>query len=225
MEEATPEGLLAIGGDLEVSTLQLAYSQGIFPWPYSERSPITWFSPDPRGVLFYKQLHLPHSLKKLLRKSPFHFKINTQFSRVIEHCAQAKRPKQRGTWISAKILEAYKDFHRAGHAFSFEAYDASDNLAGGIYGINQGMMVAGESMFYLQDNASKASLVALMMYLKNFGIDWIDTQMKTEVVSSLGGVEIPRSQFIPLLKKSVAQKKPAGLFQTTQFTLDKSFFH
>lgn len=201
LELATPEGLVAIGGDLEVSSLKLAYSQGIFPWPHEEEAPMMWYSPDPRGVLFYKDLHVPQSLRKTLKSKKFTVTYNTCFEKVIEACAKAKRSDNQSTWITSKMREAYIDLFHAGFAYSVEVF-LETKLVGGIYGVKLSNYVSGESMFYLVSNASKVALVTLMERLYAQGIEWLDTQMVTPVVASLGGKEIARKDFLNLLKKS-----------------------
>jgi len=205
---ADPQGLLAIGGDLEISSLKLAYSQGIYPWPASDAHPIPWFSPDPRGVLFFKDLKISLSLKKVLKKNIFKVQFNSDFERVILACANAKRKDNGGTWLTKNMIEAYINFHYAGFAYSVETLDENDNLVGGVYGVNIGNFVSGESMFYLKPNASKVALVSLMNFLHQKGIEWLDTQMVTPVVASLGGIEISREKFLTMLNSSV--KKSSG---------------
>lgn len=208
---ADEHGLLAIGGDLEVSSLKLAYAQGIYPWPTSDAHPIPWFSPDPRGILEFSEMKLPLSLKKVMKKNPFEVRFNTDFEGVILACANAKRKEGSGTWITKKMIEAYIDFHYAGHAFSVETYQ-NEKLVGGIYGVTLGHFVSGESMFYLEPNASKVALVSLMHYLHERGVQWLDTQMVTPVVAALGGKEIARALFLKKLqislKKSVVGDGP-----------------
>lgn len=202
LEQADENGLLAFGGDLEVSSLRLAYSQGIFPWPIGKRYPLAWFSPDPRGILEQKSLHLSRSLKKILKKFPWRVTFNQQFSEVILNCAETPNRTaldgQHGTWITPQIIDAYINFFQAGYAFSVEVW-LQEELVGGLYGVRIGKAVCGESMFHNHDNASKVALVALMHHLKNHDIEFLDTQMVTSVVASMGGREIPRDQFIQRL--------------------------
>ena len=200
IESADEHGLLAIGGDLEIESLLLAYSQGIFPWPISDEYPLAWFSPNPRGLLFFDKLHIPKSFKKFLRKNPYEIKFNHDFESVIRNCATVNRQDQSSTWITEDIIKAYIDFHKQGYAYSIETY-LDDRLVGGVYGVCINRFYSGESMFHFEDNASKVALVSLMYLLKQRDIAWLDTQMVTSVVESLGGVEIPRNTFIELLKK------------------------
>lgn len=203
IEEANEEGLLAIGGDLEINSLLLAYSKGIFPWPISEDYPLAWFSPDPRGVLDFEDLHIPKSLKKEINKRDYIIKFNCAFDDVIKECAEAKNRKdQEGTWITEDIQDAYLRLHNAGYAYSAEIY-YDEILSGGIYGVSLGKYVAGESMFYKKSNASKILLVNLVQFLKSKGVKWLDTQMVTPVIESLGGKEIPRKDFIKQLSATI----------------------
>jgi leucyl/phenylalanyl-tRNA--protein transferase len=193
--EATEEGLIAVGGTLDTPTLLAAYGKGIFPWP-QEGYPMLWFSPDPRGVLDFQDLHVPDSLLKFAKKnSHWKFTINQAFADVIGQCRLQKRPGQDGTWILPEIQKAYIDLHKAGHAISLEAWDSGD-LVGGIYGVLQNGLFSGESMFYKAPNASKMCLWKMIEYLKSLGHAWMDIQMVTPVTEQLGGKYIPREEFL-----------------------------
>lgn len=215
VELADSDGLLALGGDLEVPTLIEAYSQGIFPWPISKDYPLAWFSPNPRGVLRYENLNIPRSLEKFRKKNKYSFKFNTQFKEVIDKCAELKNRKgQISTWITDDIKKAYTDLFEAGLAYSIEAYDEQSDLVGGLYGVSINGFVSGESMFYEATNASKLCLVYLMEHLHQHGIDWMDTQTLTPVVESLGGEMISRKEFLEMLKISKESSAAIkGLFQ------------
>lgn len=202
VQEADEYGLLALGGDLELESLLLAYSQGIFPWPINEDYPLAWFSPDPRGVLFFDKLHLSQSLKKFLKKNPYEIRFNTNFEAVIMNCAMVKRHDQASTWITPEIINAYINLFKKGFAYSCETY-LDDRLVGGVYGVCINRFYSGESMFHLEDNASKVALVSLMSMLNQAGIGWLDTQMVTPVVHALGGVEIPRETYLKMLRVSL----------------------
>lgn len=207
VENADENGLLALGGDLSIPMLIDAYSQGIFPWPLSERFPIAWFSPDPRGVLCFKDLHISRSLQKIIKQQKFETKFNNDFESVIKKCATSKnRSEGEGTWITKQMIDAYIELFKAGYAFSTETY-LNDQLVGGMYGVCLNGIVSGESMFYLEPNASKVALVHLMNKLHSIGIEWIDTQMITPVVESLGGKEIARAEFIAKLQQSSQRDK------------------
>jgi leucyl/phenylalanyl-tRNA--protein transferase len=200
VQEANEDGVLAIGGDYGVSTLLNAYSQGIFPWPISDKYPLAWFSPDPRGVLFIDDLHISKSLKRFLNKNRYTCRFNTDFEAVINKCANVVRSDQSSTWITKELKDSYIALFNAGHAYSTEIYDESDNLVGGIYGVCIGGFVSGESMFHTKDNASKFALVSLIRKLKQKKIELLDTQMVTNITEAMGAVDIDRSVFIEKLQ-------------------------
>lgn len=203
LEEADEHGLLALGGDLELESLLLAYTQGIFPWPISDEYPLAWFSPDPRGILAFDKLHLSKSLRKFLKKNPYEIRFNTNFEAVIMNCARVKRNDQSATWITQEIINAYIEMFKHGFAYSCETY-LDNKLVGGVYGVCINRFYSGESMFHLEDNASKVALASLMYMLYQRDIKWLDTQMVTPVVQGLGGVEIPRETYIKMLKASLS---------------------
>ena len=205
IESASPEGLLAIGGNLDTETLLTAYQQGIFPWPISPSSPLTWFTPDPRGIIFTKDFHIPKSFNKFLNKCPFSVTFNKQFSEVINQCAKATRKHEVGTWITKEIEEGYCKFFDAGYAYSVEVLE-DNKLVGGLYGVCIGGYLTGESMFHTKTNASKLALYSLIQKLEQNSIDWLDTQMVTPVIESLGGKNIPREEFLKVLNFAVAKK-------------------
>ena len=190
MEE--PDGLLAVGGDLSVNRLLAAYSRGIFPW-YNEDQPILWWSPNPRAVLYPGQLRISRNLKKRLRKQEYRITLDQDFRAVIQQCA-APRATQRGTWIIAEMQEAYLKLHERGYAHSIEAW-LGDELVGGLYGISIGRMFYGESMFSRRTDASKVAFVHLVRQLQAWGYTLIDCQVSSEHLSSLGAVEISRTDF------------------------------
>lgn len=202
LHTADEHGLLALGGDLNIESLILAYSRGIFPWPISKEYPLAWFSPDPRGILPFGNLHLSTSLKKFLKKNPYEVKFNTDFKAVITNCAEVKRAQDQGTWITQEIIDAYIKLHDEGLAYSSETY-LDGKLVGGVYGVCINRFYSGESMFHTAPNASKVALVSLLYKLHGRGIEWLDTQMVTPVVESLGGVAIPRETFIKMLELSL----------------------
>lgn len=204
VESADEHGLLALGGDLEVESLLLAYSQGIFPWPISKEYPLAWFSPDPRGILAFEKLHLSKSLKKFLINNPYEVRFNTNFEAVIMNCALVKRSDNQGTWITDEIINGYIELYKRGFAYSVETYE-DDHLVGGVYGVCINRFYSGESMFHKADNASKVALISLLYQLHQKGIGWLDTQMVTPVVESLGGVEIPRETYLKMLKIALGQ--------------------
>ncbi len=187
-----PNGLLAIGGDLSEQTLIDAYRRGIFPW-YEAGQPILWWSPDPRCVLYPKQLKVSRSLRKTLRKDCFSISINQAFSQVIQRCAGPRR-LQSGTWITADVSRAYLNMHRHGHAHSIECWH-EEKLVGGLYGLAIGRVFFGESMFSLMSDASKVCMVALCHLLREWGYELIDCQVHNPHLETLGAICIPRSRF------------------------------
>lgn len=202
---STPEGLVAVGGSLTVSALKEAYSKGIFPWP-QEGLPMLWFSPDPRGVLDFSELHIPKSLKKFAKKnSHWKFTFNRAFTLVIQSCSQQSRrgpngELQNGTWIIPEVQTAYRQMFEQGHILSCECWEG-ENLIGGIYGMltllkNGQLLFSGESMFYKKSNASKMAFWHLIQHLQAQGHRWIDIQMVTEVTQMFGGKYIPREEFL-----------------------------
>ena len=202
LEQADEHGLLALGGDLELESLLLAYTRGIFPWPISEEYPLAWFSPDPRGILAFDKLHLSKSLRKFLKKNPYEIRFNTNFEAVIMNCARVPRSDNQGTWITQDIIDSYINLHRHGFAYCVETY-LDNNLVGGVYGVCINRFYSGESMFHTANNASKVALIALLYQLKQKDIGWLDTQMVTPVVESLGGVEITRETYLKMLAVSI----------------------
>lgn len=210
VEYADEHGLLALGGDLEVESLLLAYSSGIFPWPLGGGAlrEIPWFAPPMRGVLFLKDYSPPRSLRKAERRGGFELRVNTAFRDVITNCAVANnRPGQRGSWITRHMVSAYTELHQAGYAHSIECF-VGEELVGGLYGVGIGGMFAGESMFYRQPNASKLALNYLVEILRARGSEWIDCQQLTPFFSSLGAVEIERNRFMGLLREAVSRDLP-----------------
>lgn len=205
LHAADETGLIAIGGDLRVDSLLLAYRSGIFPWPVDEHI-LTWFSPPMRTVLFLNEFHPSKSLVKAARRGEFTVKFDTAFREVIEACAKSKnRPGQRGTWITREIVDAYIEFHKAGYAHSIESFK-DDSLAGGLYGVAIGGMFAGESMFFRQPNASKVALFHLVEHLRERGVEWIDCQAPTPLFEGFGARDIPREEYIQLLQTALARK-------------------
>lgn len=206
VSEANEYGLVAVGGDLEVRSLLLAYESGIFPWPMFGERYLTWFSPAERAVLYLQDFSPSRTLRKALKKSRYNFYFNRNFTQVIRECAALiNRPGQEGTWITDSIIDAYIELYRAGYAHSVECYEG-DELIGGLYLVSIGRMVAGESMFYRKPNASKLALWFLVEYLRAHHVDWIDCQYMTNHLRELGACEIARSEFLELLKTSINEK-------------------
>ncbi|WP_413935622.1 leucyl/phenylalanyl-tRNA--protein transferase [Nitrospira sp. BLG_1] len=195
VNQATPEGLLAVGGDLRPERLLEAYRHGIFPW-YNEDDPILWWSPDPRAVLFPNKLHVARSLKKTLRSNVFTVTLDTCFRQIMEQCA-GPRPQypEGGTWITDDMRDAYTRLHELGYAHSVESWQEGI-LVGGLYGIAIGGAFFAESMFTRVDDASKVALVKLVQQLQAWNFRLIDCQQSSPHVMRFGAEEILRSDFI-----------------------------
>lgn len=192
---------MAIGGTLDTLSLVEAYGSGVFPWPEDDDLPILWFCPNPRGILRHKNLHISRSLKRAIKKGGFEVRIDTSFDDVIEQCSTSPRKGQMGTWITPNMKSAYRTLYREGFAHCVETWK-DGTLVGGVYGVYVNNTFSGESMFHRVNDASKVALVALMNVLFTAGVQWIDTQMLTPVVASLGGELISRQGYIELLHKN-----------------------
>ncbi len=199
--KADDEGLLAVGGDLKPGTLLLAYGNGIFPWT---THPITWWSPDPRTIIEIGGLHVSRSLSRLMRKGTFSVSFDRAFTAVMEGCA-APRPGREETWISPQFISAYARLHELGYAHSVECW-SGNRLVGGLYGVSIGGFFAGESMFSDVPNASKAAMAAIFQRLASRGYELFDCQLRTEHLSRMGAVQIPRAEYLRRLARAV--KKP-----------------
>jgi len=198
-ELAEEDGLLAVGGDLSPQRLLKAYSLGIFPW-YSEETPILWYSPHERFVIFPDKLKISKSMKQVLRSGKFHITENKAFARVIKACAEVERKDQPGTWILDEMQEAYINLHQLGYASSVEVWH-NNKLVGGLYGVKQGTIFCGESMFSTMSNASKAALIWLCQN-KNYTL--IDCQLHTEHLESMGAEFISREDYIQNLSSGLS---------------------
>ena len=205
------DGLLAAGGTLEVPVLLEAYSKGIFPW-YSDGSPILWWSPDPRMVLFPQQFKVSRSLDQTLRRGGFEVKMDRRFSEVIHQCSRVHRPGQEGTWITKEMVHAYINLHEEGYAHSVEVF-AGTELVGGLYGVSLGGAFFGESMFHLQRDVSKVALYHLVEFARRNNFGFIDAQQSTPHLQRLGAEEIPRSRFLDLLQAALTRKTLRGPWQ------------
>ena len=199
-------GLLAIGSNLSTARLLDAYMNGIFPWGTVEGYPL-WYSPDPRMVLFPDEFRLTRSLRRTLRGRDHEVRFDSDFPAVIAGCAATPRPGQDGTWISAEMMEAYIRLHELGWAHSVEVYVEGD-LTGGLYGLAIGRMFYGESMFSRRSNVSKIAFAHLVRYLQAHNFGMIDCQMRTEHLVSLGGREIPRTDFLARLHELTCSPHP-----------------
>jgi leucyl/phenylalanyl-tRNA--protein transferase len=207
-EEAEGEGLLAVGGDLSIERILLAYHTGIFPW-FTNGSPILWWSPDPRLVLEPSKLRISKSLEKVIKKGLFTITLDQAFDAVIRGCAETKRRDGKGTWIVEDMVQAYEALHEAGFAHSVESW-CEGKLVGGIYGVSLGNAFFGESMFYRAKDASKVAFVHLVRLLEHWGFALIDCQITTPHLVSFGAHEIPRSQFLGLLKSALQHQTRRG---------------
>ena len=196
-EEAEPDGLVAIGGDLSPQRLVNAYCQGLFPW-YSEGEPLMWWSLDPRMVLFPDEFRCSKTLRRLVRSGRFEVRIDTCFKDVMCHCAQVEREGQDGTWITPEMIEAYVQLHQLGLAHSFETFH-DGRLVGGLYGVSVGQIFCGESMFHIETDASKVAMVRLVEFCKQHNFRLIDAQQETAHLASLGARPIKRSDYLAIL--------------------------
>ena len=197
-DRANKDGLLAFGGDLSPRRLVVAYANGIFPW-YSEDEPLLWWSLDPRLIIRPGEMKVSKSLKHTLRKGKFEVRIDTNFRKVMLHCAATPRKDQDGTWIQDEMVDAYCELHDMGIAHSFESY-LDDELVGGLYGIAIGKVFFGESMFHTVTDASKVAFYHLHQFLQEHDFKLIDCQQETSHLMSLGAYVIPRKAFLEELK-------------------------
>lgn len=198
VEEASYEGILAIGGDLSVKRLLLAYENGIFPW-YDENEPILWWSPSERMVVNPNDYKVSKSLRNIINQKIFEVTINKDFEAVIKNCQKIKRKEQDGTWISNEVIKSYTKLHQLGKAMSFEVWQNGE-LVGGLYGVDLGNVFCGESMFSKVSNASKVAFVKLIDYLKQNNYKLLDCQVHNDHLEKLGAFEISRESFMKILK-------------------------
>lgn len=200
-DDAEPDGLLAVGGDLSSRRLLLAYTMGIFPW-YSEGQPILWWSPDPRLVLDLPEFHVSRRFAQLLRRGTFRVTFDHDFRGVIQACASIDRRGQKGTWITPAMQGAYIELHDLGFAHSVESW-AEDRLVGGVYGVSLGRAFFGESMFSRVSNASKVALAGLVHRLDAWSFHFLDAQVTTGHMLSLGAKEVSRAAFLERLERAL----------------------
>ncbi len=201
---ARSDGLLCIGGDLSPERLVLAYENGIFPW-FSKDEPFLWWSPDPRLVLFPKDINISKSLNKKIKKNLFKVTIDNAFERTIVSCSGPRKNEHEGTWLVDEMIASYIKLHTQGYAHSIETW-RDDQLVGGLYGVCLGGSFFGESMFSFESDASKIALVALANYLKQHNFDLIDCQVTTDHLLNMGACEISRNSFLDIINKSVKRK-------------------
>lgn len=210
-EQAEPNGLLAVGGDLSIPRLIASYSKGIFPW-YGEGTPILWWSPDPRPVIIPSALHISKSLKRMLNHNPYRILVDADFSAVIHGCAASLRPTGDGTWLVPEMIAAYIRLYQAGWAHSVEAY-LNEELVGGIYGLALGQAFFAESMFFSRNDASKIALVHLAWMLQAWGYHFIDCQQETDHTRRFGAKALPRVQFQRMLNSALNDQVRPGVWK------------
>lgn len=202
-----PNGLLAAGGQLSIDRLEAAYRRGIFPW-YEEGQPVLWWSPDPRTLLYPHRLHVSRSLCRRLRRNTYRVTLDCAFDAVMRECA-APRAGQRGTWITDDMVSAYSALHRLGRAHSVEVWN-DDALVGGLYGVSLGRAFFGESMFSRRDDGSKIALVWLVRQLHQWGFRFLDCQVGSSHLYTLGAADVCRERFIAELHAAIAEPGPEG---------------
>lgn len=205
-----PNGLIAVGGDLSPQRLLAAYKNGIFPW-FSDDQPILWWSPNPRAVLKLDDFKISRSLRKTLNKNLFQVTLDTAFEEVITECAKMRKDGF-GTWITTDMLNAYRELHRLGYAHSVECWYEQE-LVGGLYGLSLGHAFFGESMFTRKTDASKVALAHLVQQLKHWQFDFIDSQVSSEHMASLGVKDMPRRHFISELQQTLKLSSRIGRWQ------------
>ena len=215
VDQASPEGLLAVGGDLRPERLLEAYRHGIFPW-YNEDQPILWWSPDPRAMLVPDRLHVPRRLERIIRRNRFTVTLDTCFRSVMECCA-GPRPQypEGGTWITPAMIDAYVRLHELGHAHSVETW-RDGRLVGGLYGVALGGAFFGESMFAHMPDASKVALVSLIRQLEAWGFQLFDCQQSSPHMRQFGAADIPRREFLASLATALRLPDRQGPWRFNQ---------
>ena len=206
--EGAEDGIVAIGGDLSPERLLLAYQKGIFPL-YCEEEPIIWHSPEDRFVLLPDELHISKSMQRVLNSDRFKVTFDMDFPFVIQQCANIDRKEQDGTWITGEMIKAYTELYYLGFAHSVEVW-LDDKIVGGVYGVSIGKCFFAESMFHTVSNASKFALIKLVEFLKKYDFLFLDAQVFTEHVTTLGAKEIPRSEFIQMLQRGLKSDNLIG---------------
>lgn len=207
-ELAEPNGLLAVGGDLQPARILTAYRQGIFPW-YSDDQPILWWFLSPRLVLYPAELRIARRLARTVRQAPFHITFDQAFADVIAACASSRRSTGEGTWITTEMATAYTALHQLGYAHSGECWQ-NDQLVGGLYGIRLDRVFFGESMFTKVTDASKIAFVTLINQLVELGVELIDCQMTTPHLQRFGAREISGRAFQEHLRQLIQTTEPDG---------------
>jgi len=199
---ANEDGLVWVGGELTVENLLAAYRSGVFPWTVN---PVSWWSPDPRGIFELDRFHIPKSLMKVLRQETFSITVNKAFAEVMAGCAECA-PGRQNTWVTPEFIAAYTRLHKQGHAHSVECW-RDGRLVGGIYGVAIGGLFAGESMFHRESNASKVALTALVERLREKGFSLFDIQMVTTITRQLGAVQIQREEYLRRLADAIVEPR------------------
>lgn len=218
VEKSTPEGLLAVGGRLDPEWLLDAYSHGIFPWPYDERAPVVWWSPEPRAIIPMEAFHIPRRLRRTCRSGRFEVTCEKDFSGVIRGCASA--PGRKGaTWLTRDMIQAYCRMFELGYAHSVEVWQQGQ-LVGGTYGVALRGLFAAESMFHRTRDASKVALVYLVLHLRARGYCLLDIQQWTPHTAQFGAIEIPRRDYIARLAQALDQQVSFG----TRLEVDAASF-
>ncbi|MDM7922997.1 MAG: leucyl/phenylalanyl-tRNA--protein transferase [Pyrinomonadaceae bacterium] len=193
--------VVSFGDELTVENLREAYRNGIFPW-FMKSIPLPWYCPAKRAILDFSRLHVPRSLAKEQRRSKLTFTVDRAFTEVMKACSQSFRPGQDGTWITDEFIEVYSALHREGMAHSVEAWSPAGELVGGLYGVDSGGVFCGESMFFIEPNASKLALLFLIGRMKERGATWMDIQVMTPHMRALGATEISRADFMSKLRET-----------------------
>ncbi len=204
-DTANEDGLVFVGGDVTKENILRAYQSGIFPWPISINLPMTWFSPDPRGVIYTRDFTINKSLRKFHQKRTFSVTMNKNFREVIKACAKHHefyKTNQYGTWITPEMIDGYTELFESGNAFSIEVWSGS-KLVGGLYGVLINKYVSAESMFFTESNASKVALIFINEYLVNQKIPLLDVQMVTPTTEKFGAINIPRRRFLEEMKQLI----------------------
>ena len=200
VENASDEGVIAVGANLSPGVLLSAYSQGCFPWE-SEGDIVVWWNPDPRAVLYLDSLHISKRTQRRINSGQFSFKVDSQFQKVVRLCSIAGKRKSQGSWITTQFIDAYTKLYELGFAHSIEVYK-EEVLVGGLYGVTHGSIFSGESMFSLVSDSSKVALVYLSKILREKGFSLIDCQVNNPHLASMGAVDISRSHFLSLVEKA-----------------------
>ncbi len=209
---ASEEGLVAVGGEITTKRVLSAYRQGIFPW-YSEDQPVLWWSPEPRAILYPDEIKISRSLKKTLRHSNLSITADTVFSEVVKACAGPRTQSPTGgTWITDKMIQTYNRLHQLGYGHSIEVWN-EERLVGGLYGLSLGAAFFGESMFSHQTDASKLALVYLARFSESSGIDFIDCQLPTDHLTSMGAINISRKEYLRMLETALKHQDHTKYWQ------------